>query len=227
MCAAPTGYHSRILTTLAGHVLKKTTHPMMAKCCVSALSVAYRKWSPGHLDRLDKNISAVIRAGVAAKDPSVREEARHLFWAYSANFAEKGRKIMEGFDASTRRAMERCEKEVEEKWRELEAEARGRAPPVAAAASATVTTQPQQSKTKHAQQNKTKHTQPNRTRPDPTPTGAAAAAAQQQPTPAASSAQHHPPAKGPRRVQSKVRVLRRVALYGISMQTYRLFCSIT
>ncbi|GMH86943.1 hypothetical protein TrVE_jg3479 [Triparma verrucosa] len=110
------GYHSRILGTFMSSLENKRAHPQQKRSCVQSLTVAYRKWNPTNLERINSKFSKILKEVLGAKDPSVREEARHCYWAVASQFPEMGQKLMAEFDSSTQRSLARMKSESDDKW---------------------------------------------------------------------------------------------------------------
>lgn len=90
---AVNGYHPRVLKFLMGRCTDKGCHPQERRACVSALGTAYRKWNGGILERINTPFSRVLKDMLGARDPSVREEARHCYWSFESSFPKNAEKV--------------------------------------------------------------------------------------------------------------------------------------
>ena len=116
MAVPRNGYHLRVMKFLMTRCGDKACHPQERRACVSAMGTAFRRWGKTGLERVEDKFSKVLKEMLGARDPTVREEARHCFWSYSSQFPRGAEKMLGELDSSMQRALKRCRDECEEKW---------------------------------------------------------------------------------------------------------------
>ena len=145
MAVPRAGYHLRVVKFLMARCHDKACHPQERRACVGALGTAYRRWGKAGLERVENKFARVLRDMLGTRDPTVREEARHCYWAYASQFQRGAEKMLGELDSSMQRALSRCREECEERWEKfiLGVESGYASATATATATATTTTQQQ------------------------------------------------------------------------------------
>jgi hypothetical protein len=117
--AAVSGYGTRVFQVLLAHAGGKS-HPQQVRACATVMTVAYRKWDRQHLDKNNEKFVKLLKDLLSGKDPTVREEARHTYWAFHSQYEDLGNKLFSELDVSAQRLLTKSRADCDREWMKYE-----------------------------------------------------------------------------------------------------------